>query len=79
MELSFGAAFLSPGEGGGAMDARGIAASWARPYTSVQRAWVDALGVPPAPWSGRGRGTPRPGRYRGAARLIRQRHGVRGL
>ena len=44
--------------GWGIVDARRIAASWARPYTSVQRAWVDALGVPPAPapWEGGRRG-----------------------
>lgn len=62
------------------VDARSIAASWARPYTSVQRAWVDALGVPLAreTWVDERR-APHPGRYRGARRLMRQRHGVRGL
>ena len=66
--------------GWGIVDARSIAASWARPYTSVQRAWVDALGVPPAreTWVD-GRRAPHPGRHRGARRLMRQRFGVRGL
>ena len=66
--------------GWGIVDARSIAASWARPYTSVQRARVDALGVPPAreTWVDERR-VPRPDRHRGARRLMRQRHGVRGL
>ena len=69
--------------GWGIVDARSIAASWARPYTSVQWAWVRALGVDPASEDrGEGRAggrVPHPGRHRGARRLMRQRHGVRGL
>lgn len=59
--------------------ARCTASSWRRPYTSVQRAWVDALGVTPTPY----RPTPtfrdRTDRYAGIERLMRQRHGVEGL
>lgn len=61
------------------MDARSIAASWTRPYTSVQWAWVRALGVEPSDrWEGGG-GHRAVRHHRGLGRLMRQRHGVRGL
>ena len=62
------------------MDARALAASWRRPYSSVQWAWVRALNVQPSDsWDG-GRLTKK---RRHASREMReamaQRHGVRGL
>lgn len=61
------------------MDARSIAASWTRPYTSVQWAWVRALGVGPSTrWADEG-GHQATRHHRGLGRLMRQRHGVRGL
>lgn len=61
------------------MDARSTARSWTRPYSSVQAAWVMALGIQPSEvWVDRGE-HPRRHRYRGAPRLMAQRHGVRGL
>ena len=60
------------------MDARSIAASWTRPYTSVQWAWVRALGIEPSrTWAEVGYRAAH--RHRGLGRLMRQRHGVRGL
>ena len=58
-----------------------IAASWKRPYTSVQWAWVRALGVEPSnEWTDRGscvrRHDPKKRDLRDA---MRQRVGVRGL
>ena len=57
---------------------RGVATRWDRPYTSMQRAWVDALGVPPSGRWGAGTATDRAPdrRYRGARELMRQRYGV---
>ena len=62
------------------VDARALAASWRRPYSSVQWAWVRALDVQPSDsWCG-GKLTKR---QRRASREIReamgQRFGVRGL
>ena len=60
------------------MDARKLARAWTRPYTSVQWAWVRALGVEPSDsWGDGGHHALR--RHRGLHRLMRQRHGVRGL
>lgn len=51
---------------------------WTRPYTSVQWAWVRALGIEPSrTWAEGGCRAAR--RHRGLGRLMRQRHGVRGL
>lgn len=62
------------------MGARETAASWTRPYTSVQAAWVRALGVEPSGrWDEGGhRSRHRPG-DRDIRDAMRQRHGVRGL
>ena len=58
-----------------------IAASWKRPYTSVQWAWVRALGVEPSEeWSdGDSRARKRGPRKREMREAMRQRVGVRGL
>lgn len=62
------------------VDARALAASWRRPYSSVQWAWVRALDVQPSDSWGGGKLTKR---QRHASREMReamaQRHGVRGL
>lgn len=58
------------------------AGAWERPYTSVQWAWVRALGLEPSgAWRERGRVLPRHDRMRdaGLQEAMRQRHGVRGL
>lgn len=60
------------------MSAFDTASSWTRPYTSVQWAWVRALGVEPSREWGTGKHSTRR-RHRGLGRLMRQRHGVRGL
>lgn len=62
------------------MDPTRTARSWTRPYTSVQWAWVRALGVEPSASWRDGELTKR--RRHGSAELreaMRQRHGVRGL
>ena len=63
------------------MDPTATATGWARPYTSVQWAWVRALGVEPsAKWAGQpDRARSRHPRRRDMDRARRQRHGVRGL
>ena len=62
------------------MDARSVAAKWERPYTSVQWAWVRALGVAPAPESKDGAARKRRRHRRRDIRdAMRQRVGVRGL
>ena len=63
------------------MDARALASSWTRPYTAVQRAWVDALGIAPSETWSDGR-THRKRRNPGKRELreaMGQRYGVRGL
>ena len=67
--------------GWGIVDARSIAASWARPYTSVQWAWVRALGVDPSTrWvDAPSRTRARKPRRRDMREAMDQRHGVRGL
>lgn len=71
--------FLCPKEGS-MPTPREIAQSWTRPYTSVQWAWVDALGIEPSDvW----RASDPKRRRRDDSRDIReamgQRYGVRGL
>lgn len=60
-------------------DAVEQARRWTRPYTSMQRAWVDALGLAPSRMWGRGRVDHPDLRHRGARGAMRQDHGVRGL
>lgn len=62
-------------------DPAAVAGAWKRPYTSVQWAWVRALGIEPsAVWAdgtaAARRGGPRRSDLREA---MRQRVGVRGL
>ena len=63
------------------MDARALASSWTRPYSAVQRAWVDALGIQPSDtWSdGRARTRRRKPSKRELREAMGQRYGVRGL
>lgn|GEM_PF-6660724 len=62
------------------MDAARVARTWRRPYTSVQWAWVRALGVEPSrEWADGGHARGRADRHRGWRRAMRQRYGVRGL
>lgn len=62
------------------MDVREAAASWTRPYSSVQWAWVRALGVEPSrQWKDGGASKRRRHRGRDLREAMRQRHGVRGL
>lgn len=57
---------------------RDTARKWTRPYTSMQWAWVRALGIEPSEeWGDGARRVRR--RHRGLGRLMKQRHGVRGL
>lgn len=63
------------------MDPTVTARGWARPYTSMQWAWVRALGVDPSTrWvdGGTAARARRP-RRRDMREAMRQRHGVRGL
>ena len=54
---------------------------WTRPYSSVQWAWVRALGLDPSEeWGdGESRARRRRPRKRDVLKAMRQRHGVRGL
>ena len=58
-----------------------IAASWKRPYTSVQWAWVKALGIEPSDSWSDGRSIARKGhpKRHEMREAMRQRYGVRGL
>ena len=60
------------------MDARQVAESWTRPYSSVQAAWVKALGVEPsATWTeGAAKRRRRRPRKRELRECMEQRHGV---
>lgn len=63
-----------------AFDPARAARRWRRPYTSVQRAWVDALGIEPSrEWAEGSARVRRRVRARDAREAMRQRHGVRGL
>jgi len=56
------------------------ARKWTRPYTSVQWAWVRALGLEPSDeWEHGQSRKRRHHRKRDIAKAMRQRHGVRGL
>ena len=56
------------------------ARSWKRPYSSVQWAWVKALGLTPSEtWEDGRTSKRRHHRKRDLANAMRQRHGVRGL
>ena len=63
------------------MDARALASSWTRPYSSVQWAWIRALGMPPSDvWTdGRTRRRKRKPGKREIREAMGQRYGVRGL
>ena len=63
------------------MDAVAIATSWKRPYSAMQRAWVDALGLQPSTvWADAPRRAGRRGpRRRDMREAMGQRYGVRGL
>ena len=63
------------------MDARETAARWPRPYSSMQWAWVRALGVPPSDtWAdGRAAAKRRKPTKREVRDAMGQRFGVRGL
>ena len=63
------------------MGARETAAGWPRPYSSVQWAWVRALGVPPSEtWAdGQARAKRRKPTKRELRDAMGQRYGVRGL
>ena len=74
-----GAAFIM--HGGRRMDARDTARAWTRPYSSMQWAWIRALGLAPSDrWAGCAvRAKRRKPTKRELDECRRQRHGIRGV